>query len=112
MGYSRDELVAGRLLEADLTPPEWRERDVVAEAELKVSGSVQPFEKEYQRKDGGRVPVMIGEASFEGSADQAVAFVVDLSDRKHAEERLRASEFASERSSTTRPTRSSCTPTT
>jgi PAS domain S-box-containing protein len=92
VGYSRDELCAGRLLGADLTPPEWCERDAEAEAELKISGRVQPFEKEYQRKDGGRVPVMIGEASFEGSGDQAVAFVVDLSERKQAEERLRASE--------------------
>ena len=92
VGYSRDDLAAGRLLGAELTPPEWRERDAEAEAELKMSGSVQPFEKEYQRKDGGRIPVMIGEASFEGSGDQAVAFVVDLSERKEAEERLRASE--------------------
>ena len=82
VGYSRDDLVAGRLLGAELTPPEWRERDAEAEAELKISGSVQPFEKEYQRKDGSRIPVMIGEASFEGSGNQAVAFVVDLSERK------------------------------
>ena len=90
--YSRDDLAGGRLLGRNLTPPEWRERDVEAEAELKMSGIAQPFEKEYQRKDGGRVPVMIGEASFEGSGDQAVAFVVDLSERKEAEERLKASE--------------------
>ncbi|CAH2400496.1 putative Histidine kinase [Mesorhizobium ventifaucium] len=90
-GYSRDDLNAGRL-GAELTPPEWGERDAEAEAELRMTGRVQPFEKEYQRKDGGRVPVMIGEARFEGSGDQAVAFVVDLSERKEAEERLRASE--------------------
>jgi PAS domain S-box-containing protein len=92
VGYSRDELFAGRLLDADLTPPEWRERDAEAEAELTMSGSAQPFEKEYQRKDGGRIPVLIGEASFEGTGSEAVAFVLDLSERKQAEERLRASE--------------------
>ncbi|MBB5577875.1 PAS domain S-box protein [Rhizobium paranaense] len=92
VGYSRDELFADRLLEADLTPPEWRERDAEADSELKVTGSVQPFEKEYQRKDGHHMPVMIGQASFEGSGNQAVAFVLDLSARKNAEERLRASE--------------------
>ena len=92
VGYSRDELVAGRLLGAELTPPEWRERDAEAEAELKMTGSVQPFEKEYLRKDGSRVPVLIGEASFEGTGNEAVAFVLDLSERKQAEERLRASE--------------------
>ena len=92
IGHSRDDLAGGRLLGRNLTPPEWRERDVEAEAQLKMSSIAQPFEKEYQRKDGGRVPVMIGEASFEGSGDQAVAFVVDLSERKEAEERLKASE--------------------
>ena len=92
VGYSRDDLVAGRLLGAELTPLEWRERDAEAEAELKRSGSVQPFEKEYQRKDGGRVPVMIGEASFLGSGDQAVAFVVDVSERKQAEDALQLAQ--------------------
>ena len=92
VGYSRDDLVAGRLLGAELTPLEWRERDAEAEAELKRSGSVQPFEKEYQRKDGGRVPVMIGEASFVGSGDQAVAFVVDVSERKQAENALQLAQ--------------------
>ena len=92
VGYSRDDLVAGRLLGAELTPLEWRERDAEAEVELKRSGSVQPFEKEYQRKDGGRVPVMIGEASFLGSGDQAVAFVVDVSERKQAEDALQLAQ--------------------
>ncbi|UCI10704.1 PAS domain S-box protein [Mesorhizobium sp. B1-1-8] len=92
VGYGRDELIGGRLNEAYLTPPEWRERDVEAKAELQISGSVQPFEKEYQRRDGGRIPVLIGEASFEGTGNQAVAFVVDLSERKAAEEKVRASE--------------------
>ncbi len=92
VGYSRDDLVAGRLLGAELTPPEWRGRDAEAEAELKTAGSVLPFEKEYLRKDGSRIPVLVGEASFEGTGSEAVAFVLDLSERKHAEERLRASE--------------------
>ncbi|MBB2671478.1 UNVERIFIED_ORG: PAS domain S-box-containing protein [Rhizobium esperanzae] len=92
VGYSRDELLAGQLLDKELTPPEWRERDAEAEAELRVTGSVRPFEKVYQRKDGGHVPVMIGEASFEGAGSHAVAFVLDLSESKRAEERLRSSE--------------------
>jgi C4-dicarboxylate-specific signal transduction histidine kinase len=55
-------------------------------------GAVQPFEKEYLRKDGSRVPVLVGCAVFEGSKDRGVAFVVDLSERRQAELKLRESE--------------------
>jgi PAS domain S-box-containing protein len=90
-GYDREDLISGRLNRTDLTPPEWRERDARTIAELKMIGAVQPFEKEYFRKDGSRVPVLIGLAAFEGR-DQGVAFVLDLTERKCAEEALRESE--------------------
>jgi C4-dicarboxylate-specific signal transduction histidine kinase len=60
-------------------------------AELRATGSVKPFEKEYLRKDGTRVPVLAGAAIF-GEGDQGVAFVLDLTERKEAEENLRESE--------------------
>ncbi|WP_263353287.1 sensor histidine kinase [Acidicapsa acidisoli] len=93
VGYDRGDLVSGRLRWTDLTPPEWRERDAQQwVAELKMTGRMQPMEKEYLRKDGSRVPVLIGSASFEESANQGVAFVLDLTERKRAEEALREAQ--------------------
>ncbi|MBV8275343.1 MAG: histidine kinase, partial [Verrucomicrobia bacterium] len=76
----------------DLTPVEWRDRDERALAELAATGIFQPFEKEYFRKDGSRAPVMIGGAMFEGSNDEGVAFALDLSRQKHAEEALQKAQ--------------------
>src|ERR1700742_261492 len=78
VGYDQDDLLSGRVSWADMTPAEWRERDALAIAELKGKGAVQPFEKEYIRKDGSRIPVLIGVASLEGAENQGVAFVLDL----------------------------------
>ena len=93
VGYDHEDLVAGRIRWADLTPPEWRDRDTRLIQEHKVTGILPPFEKEYFRKDGSRVPVLIGVATFEEGGDQGVAFVLDLTERKSAEERLRQLEL-------------------
>ena len=94
VGYGREDLVSGRLRWTDLTPPEWRDRDTNGLwPELKTTGSFQPFEKEYFRKDGSRVPVLIGAATLRGRRqDQGVAFVLDLTERKRAEAEARESE--------------------
>jgi len=85
MGYDHNDLVAGRIRWTDLTPPDWRDRDARLIQEHKMTGSLQPFEKEYFRKDGSRVPVLIGVATFEEVGNQGVAFVLDLTERKRAE---------------------------
>jgi PAS domain S-box-containing protein len=85
LGYSREELVSGRLRWTELTPAEWRDADEQAVAELKAAGAVQPREKEYFRKDGSRVPVLLGATVFGGGQDEGVAFVLDLTERKRAE---------------------------
>jgi PAS domain S-box-containing protein len=86
--FDRDDLASGRVRWADLTPTEWRARDERAMLEIKATGAVQPYEKEYLRKDGIRVPVMVGGALFEGSQSAGVAFVLDLTEQKRAQEKL------------------------
>src|SRR5262249_43498190 len=63
--------------------------------ELKTTGTVQPYEKEYFRKDGSRVPVLVAGALFDEGGGEGVAFALDLSEQKHAEEALRRSEVYS-----------------
>jgi PAS domain S-box-containing protein len=88
VGYDREDFVAGRVRWADLTPPEWRDRHEQALTELKRTGTVQPYEREYFRKDGSRAPALIGSAAFDEQREQGVAFVLDLTERKRAEESL------------------------
>ena len=88
VGYEQKDLIARHLRWTDLTPPEWHVRDQQMIAELKIKGTLQPFEKEYFRKDGSRVPVLLGTATFEGTGNQGVAYVLDLTERKRAQEAL------------------------
>jgi PAS domain S-box-containing protein len=92
VGYSRDDLISGNLHRTKLTPDEWSDSTARAIAELKATGACKPNEKEYFRKDGTRVPVLVGAATFGERRDQGVAFVLDLTERKQAEENLRESE--------------------
>jgi PAS domain S-box-containing protein len=89
--YDREELNAG-LRWIDMTPPDWRGADAAAIEDINATGTMRPYEKEFFRKDGSRVPVLLGGVAFEGRAHQGVDFVVDLTERKQAEERVREGE--------------------
>ena len=85
VGYDREDLISGRITWAQLAPPEWRDADARAVAELKKTGILPAYEKEYFRKDGSRVPVLVGAATLENGTS-GVAFVLDLTERKRAAE--------------------------
>lgn len=86
VGYTREDLLNGKISWADMTPPEYKQLDLDGMQELQESGICQPFEKDYIRKDGTRVPVLIGAARIDTSSDECVCFVLDLSEKKQAEE--------------------------
>ncbi len=88
VGYEQADVAAGRLRRTELTPAEWHDRDAQAVAEMTATGSVQPFEKEYFRKDGSRVPVLVGGATFGERKSGVIVFIVDLTERKRAEQRV------------------------
>ncbi len=90
LGYSREDLVAGKVGWAAMTPPEWVARDDVATEQLKRTGVAVPWEKELIRKDGSRASVLIGVAMLD--YPQCIAFTVDLTANKRTEAMLRDSE--------------------
>lgn len=95
-GYSRDDLVNGEVLWLSMTPPEYADADRRASEQTTAGGTFTPYEKEFFRKDGSRVPILIGGARFIDSRDEGVCFVLDLSERKKLEQQyLRAQRMES-----------------
>ena len=83
VGYSRQDLQSGKLNWRSLTPPEWLGVSRSADSQVEGTGSARAFEKEYVRKDGSRVRVLVGIAQI--SEDTNIAFVVDLTERERAQ---------------------------
>jgi PAS domain S-box-containing protein len=92
IGYSHKELADGKISWREITPARYRPIDEVAVKQLKKSGTAAPWEKEFVRKDGTTVPVLAGAAMLDDSQDEAVAFVIDITEQKEVEERLRESK--------------------
>jgi PAS domain S-box-containing protein len=91
--YDREDFGSGRVRRSQLTPPEWWERDRRTLLELRETGVSRPIVKEYIRKDGSRVPVLMGSACFDETRTRGVSFVLDLTERRRAEEALRETQM-------------------
>jgi PAS domain S-box-containing protein len=89
LGYSREDPL---FRWDDITPPEWRHTDEAAIAQLNREGVASPWEKEYVGKDGRRIPILVGVSLLEESSEDCICFVINLSDRKRAEQELRRNE--------------------
>jgi PAS domain S-box-containing protein len=92
IGRTRDDVRQGKIHWPDLTPPEFQAAGERALHLLRTQGVCPLFEKQYMRPDGTRVPVLIAAAAIEGTKGENVAFVLDLTERKRAEESARRSE--------------------
>ena len=88
VGYSREDLEAGRIDWAKMKSSVYADLDKHSMEELAATGVCTPFEKEYIRKDGSCVPVILGAATFEDNPNEGVCFVLDITARKRAEAAL------------------------
>lgn len=97
VGYDRAELAAGNLRWTTLTPPEWMEQDRVLLGVIRERGTLPPFQKEFFRRDGGRVSVLVGAATLGPGTDRGAAFVLDLTALRETQAALRRAESRAER---------------
>ncbi len=98
VGYSKEDVLSGKVRWKDMTPPEYAYLDEKALKEMAETGVSTPFEKKYIRKDGSLVPVFLGAALLEGQKDVGICYVLDITERKRAEEELKKTLADLERS--------------
>ena len=88
VGYSRDDFERGAIDWREMTPPDWQPASEQAMHEIRTLGACTPFEKEYVRKDGTRVPVVVGAAAVDRLPLRWICFVLDLSEQKRAQQEI------------------------
>jgi PAS domain S-box-containing protein len=91
LGYPEAHFAAGKIRAPDITPPEFAQADARAREELRSFGVCAPVSKEYIRRDGTRVPVLVG-ASIPRGADRGTVFVLDVTEQRYALAQLERSE--------------------
>jgi diguanylate cyclase (GGDEF)-like protein/PAS domain S-box-containing protein len=91
LGYTREDLAAGKVGGPQLTPPEYHTMDEWVRVRLNAAGYCPPFEKEYIRKDGSRWPVLVGVVRVDKPEPHCVCFVIDVTERRRAQDALQKS---------------------
>jgi PAS domain S-box-containing protein len=79
LGYTREDLEAGRIHWDKVTRPESLSLDEDAFEEMRKTGACTPFKREFIRKDGTPVMLLFGAALLEGTRNKIVCFALDLS---------------------------------
>jgi PAS domain S-box-containing protein len=99
VGYTRADLQAGLIRWDQMTPPEYRALDEHAIKQLATSGCCEPWEKEYIRKDGRRVSVVVGVTTLDPQTTECMCFVLDMTKQKEIEAELRKAQKAADSAS-------------
>jgi two-component system, cell cycle sensor histidine kinase and response regulator CckA len=90
VGYTREELLAPGFDGRKLIPPDDAEASARSQRDLATRGVAEPHEREFFRKDGSRVPVLLGAAML--GTTELVVCANDLSETKKAVTALRRAE--------------------
>lgn len=86
-GYTRAELNAGKVYWRTMTPKEHPKSDSLHEKEILTKGAAKPFEKQYIRKDGSLVPVLIGDVLLDKKEKKTITFILDMTKQKELDQR-------------------------
>jgi PAS domain S-box-containing protein len=89
LGYTQEELRAGKLCWDQITPADHQHVNERIDQQLKTSGVSAPVEIEFVRKDCSRLPAMLGLVALDAPTTRAIGFVLDLTERKQAEQQAR-----------------------
>ena len=87
VGYSKDELLSESFNWQRLIPPDFYEAQAQATKTLLSTGALPPFEGEYVRKDGSRLPALAAGALLDRERRLALGVILDISEQKAAERR-------------------------